>query len=211
MVLVLPLLYEVREMIYDELEPHITIEPQYPVNMRMAFEPDWKPGYETHPMYGINKAMDADILSRYYNQADTAQTRFLPGKTTFRIWDKHSRLMKMHMDAFFSKSRNRFGVRHVEYIFDHYNGEHDDFFEMFERFPNLRTVKIKLRYKAGIVDGCAAEILKKHLKTDLEFWFRCGSTRSLRSRHTGARLDEVRWEAEESRSLEGEEAKWILK
>jgi hypothetical protein len=204
MISVLPLPYELREVIYDELEPHITITPQYPVNIRQAFEPDWNPGYAAHPMLGINKIIDDDIESRYYNGNDTTQPGFVPEKTTFRIWAKHSRLMQMHMSAFFSKNRNRFGVRHVEYIFDCYDGDHDELFEILNRFPNLKTAKIVLRYKAGIIEGCDAEIFKDFLKIHLEFFFDV-SSRTLPCWHTAAQAKRIKWVIREFCVLEGEE------
>ena len=204
MISVLPLPYELREMIYDELEPHIIITPQYPVNIRKAFEPDWDPGFDAHPMLSVNKVMDDDIASRYYNADDTAQPGFIPEKTTFRIWDKHSRLMQMHMGAFFNKNRNCFGVRHVEYIFDCYDGDHDELFEILSRFPNLKTAKIVIRYKAGTIDGADAEIFKDFLKMHLEFSFDV-STKAMPSWHSVAQLRSVKWEIQEFCVIEGEE------
>jgi hypothetical protein len=199
MISVLPLPYEIREMIYDQLEPRVTIEPQYPVNIRQAFEPDWDPGYKTHPMYGVNTIMDDDILSRYYNQGDTAQTKYVPEKTTFRIWDKHSPLMKMHMDTFFNSNntnnnRNCFGVKNLEYIFDCYRADHEDFFNLLIRLPNLKTLKIELHYEAGEIDGCTAEVFKDYLKLCLKLWFMCKYIRT-----------EPSWEIQEFCVLKDEE------
>jgi hypothetical protein len=207
MIPVLPLPYELREMIYDELEPHITITPQYPCNIRLAFEPDWIPPFPAHPMVGINKLMDDDIASRYYNSGREAQPDFLPEKTTFRIWAKHSRLMQMHMDAFCNKNRNSSGVRHVEYIFDCYDGNqeaHDELFAILNRFPNLKAAKIVLNYKAGIIDGEVAEIIKNFLKMHLEVFFPDVSTGPVPS-CTGWKPERVKWEIQEFCVLEGEE------
>jgi hypothetical protein len=198
MIWVLPLPYEIREMIYDATEPEIKIEPQYPINIRMFYEPNWDPGYKSHPMIGVNKIMDDDILSRYYNQNETAQTKYVPEKTTFRIWDKHSSVMKMHMDTFFNSNngKNCYGVRHLHYIFDGYRADHQDLLERLKCFPNLKTLKVDLRYKTGEIDGCTAEVFKNHLKLCLKLWFMCKHTK-------GAR--DVKWEVQEFCVLEGEE------
>jgi hypothetical protein len=183
-------------MIYDELEPYITIEPQYPINIRQAFEPNWDPGFDAHPMLSINKVMDVDIASRYYNADDTAQPGFIPEKTTFRIWSKQSRLMQMHMDAFFNKNNNLFGVRHVEYIFDRYDGDHDEVLERLSRFPNMKTVKVVLRYRAGIFELVQRKLFEKYLERLLRLSSDV-STWAMPSWYTGVQLSSIQWEIEE--------------
>ena len=196
MISVLPVPSELREMIYDELEPHITIEPQYPVNIRQAFEPNWDPGFDAHPMLGINKVMDDDIASRYYNANNTAQPGFIPDKTTFRIWAKQSCLMQMHMDTFFNKNNNLFGIRHVVYIFDGYDGDHDEVFEKLSHFPNLKTAKIVLRYSAGMYELVRRRLFERYLEKHLKFSFDA-PTRAMPSWYTGVQLSSIQWEIEE--------------
>lgn len=166
-VLAVPL--ELRHLIYDELEPEITIEPQYPEQIRKATEPGWEPGHLKHPMLGVNKVIDEEIASRYHNKTDLAHPPFFPKKTTFRIWYRQSRLQMSHMDCFFRDPEVRSGVRHIEYIVDGYTGDpwgDHPLLDPLRCFPNLTTVRILAQYdpfklKYTQMKVCLADLKKR--------------------------------------------------
>jgi hypothetical protein len=153
---VLRLPIEICCLIYDELEPEMTIQPQYPETIRQHFEPDWKAGHLRHPMLGINKITDEEIMCRYHNQADPAQPPFFARKTTFKIWYNQSRRMRCNMDRFFNSAETRRGVKHIEYIIEGYKGDPWGDYPLIDPlrdFPNLQTVRILLYDFPGMAQG----------------------------------------------------------
>ncbi len=170
----LPLPFELRNLIYTSLEPRITIIPQYPDRIRRRIDPNWEPDPRIHPMMGMNSIQDADIKSRYLNLNNTFSPPFLPSHTTFRFYANCKGINAAHVRWFFEHDeRNRLGVRFVEFIVDDYQDE-KDVLETLSQFPRLEKVKIVLRFDHQKWDWRAycREMAIKRMKEEVVRFFK---------------------------------------
>jgi hypothetical protein len=168
--------YEIRRMIYHELEPHVTLKPQYNEKFRKR---NAKPVRSDHPILNVSKTINEEIhdsiVSQYHNKDNPNLSPFLPSKTTFCF---HTRLQNRHFEKeFFEQNdgKNRFAVQHLQLIINNFEEDPGNISFLRKGFPHLKTLEIVLRYdvdrrtwKEEEHGACSKDIMEKLVKTFFE-------------------------------------------